>query len=426
MASSERRFALTVFIIATLIPTAAAVVVSLQPPPPPPSPARIVPTVTPIQHVVVIMKENHAFDNYFGTFPGADGLPPNVSLPDRTGGTVSPHWLTSIPFADLPHDRGSMLQDYDNGRNDLFAVVADSVSPGLGNYSVGYYDSRQIPGYWSLAANFTLADHYFAPVFGPTDPNRLYSFAGQSGGLLDNNITYTTVDVPTIFDQLQGRGVSWNYYYSSALVSYAPPYYLAHIRDNRTLLSRLVPLSQLSTDVASGSLPNVSYVDPESDYAVSEHPPWNVSAGDAWTSQLVASIMASRDWPTTAILLTWDESGGFYDHLAPPQVDAYGEGFRVPMIVISPYAKRHFVDAEVMDHTSIMKFIAANWGLPSLTTRESRASDMFSAFAFPVPSNATTSALSFSSWTDSTAGAAALRTGPALPEDPRGHREESS
>ncbi len=372
------------------------------------------------------MKENHAFDNYFGTFPGADGFPANVSLPDGMGGTVSPHWLSSIPFADLPHDRGAMLQDYDNGRNDMFAVVADNVSPGLGAYSVGYYDARQIPGYWSLAANFTLADHYFAPVFGPTDPNRLYSFAGQSGGLLGNNITYTTVDVPTIFDQLQAKGVSWNYYYSSVLVSYAPPYYLAHIRNNRTLLSRLVPLSQFSTDVASGNLPNVSYVDPESDYAVSEHPPWNVSVGDAWTSQVVASIMASRDWPTTAILLTWDEAGGFYDHVPPPQVDAYGEGFRVPMIVISPYAKRHFVDQEVKDHTSMMKFIATNWGLPSLTPRESQASDMFSAFTFPAPSNATTTALSVSSWTESAASAALLRTDPVLSAVPVDLREEPS
>lgn len=394
MVASERRFALTVFLLATLIPVAAIVAVSLEPAAPPPPQPPVVPTVTPIQHVVVIMKENHAFDNYFGTFPGADGLPPNISLPDGTGGNVSPHWLSSVPAADLPHDRGSMLQDYDDGRNDMFAAVANHVSPGLGNYALGYYDNRQIPGYWSLASNFTLADHYFAPVFGPTDPNRIYSFAGQSGGLLDNNITYTSVDVPTIFDQLQGRGVSWNYFYSSILVSYAPPYYLAHVRNSQTLLSRLVPLSQFSSDVASGSLPNVSYVDPESDYPVSEHPPSNVSVGDAWTSQVVASIMASRDWSTTAILLTWDEAGGFYDHVAPPQVDAYGEGFRVPMIVISPYARRHFVDSEIMDHTSIMKFIATNWGLPNLTTRESQSSDMFSAFTFPPLANTTTAVLS--------------------------------
>src|SRR3989475_11949395 len=127
---------------------------------------------TPIQHVFVIMKENHAFDNYFGTFPGADGIPKSASLPVDGAGTVYPHWLSASWTFDLPHTRADMLAAFDGGKNDMFAAVAERAFPGLGNISVGYYDERQLPFYWSIAQNFTLADRYFASMLGPTDPNR--------------------------------------------------------------------------------------------------------------------------------------------------------------------------------------------------------------------------------------------------------------
>jgi len=123
-------------------------------------------------------------------------------------------------------------------------------------------------------------------------------------------------------------------------------------------------------------------VDPEDDPLVSEHPPENVSEGEAWTMKIIRSIAKLPQWNTTAILLTWDESGGYYDHVPPPQVDEWGYGFRVPMIVISPYAKPGYVDHETMDHTSILKFIATNWALPFLTERVAQAGDLRSAFTF--------------------------------------------
>ncbi len=344
------------------------------------------PGTTPILRVIVIIKENHAFDNYFGTFPGADGLPPNVSLPDGSGGFVEPHWMGATSSPDLPHSRAAMLASYDDGRNDMFAAVANQASPGLGNISVGYYDGRELPGTWALARNFTLADRYFQPMFGPTIPNRLYSIAGQAGGLTTDSVPLGGIDIPTIFDQLQARNITWRYYAFNDFLNRAIPLDITHIADNPAMASNVVPMSHLAADIASANFPSVTYIDPEGDLpgdlAINDHPPGDVSTGDAWTAATVAAIMASPMWSRSAIFLTWDEAGGFYDHVPPPQVDAYGYGFRVPMLVISPYAKRGYIDTDVMDHTSILKFIASNWNLPPLTPREANASNVSSAFAF--------------------------------------------
>lgn len=375
--------------------------------PPGPSVPSLVPGTTPIQRIIVLMKENHAFDNYFGTYPGVDGIPPNVTLPDGSGGTVSPHWLDATSTPDLPHDRQAMIGAYDNGSNDGFAAVANAAGSGLGNVSVGYYDYRELAGYWGLASNFTLADRYFASMLGPTIPNRMYSIAGTAAGLITNPLRGMRVDVPTIFDQLQARGISWRYYYSTSLLFDPTPLYVAHIAANASMAANLVPLSHLAGDIMAGNLPSVTYIDPSSELpgalAINEHPPGDVTTGEAWTLGIVASLMASPMWNTSALLITYDESGGFYDHVPPPQVDEWGYGFRVPMIVVSPFAKRSFVDHGAMDHTSILKLIAANWNLPSLTPREANASDMLSAFSFP---NGTVSGAS--------AGVAGSRTPPPL------------
>ncbi len=357
---------------------------SVQPPSPPPA---LVPGETPIQRVIVIMKENHGFDNYFGTYPGADRIPPTASLPNGSGGKVYPHWLNTTWTPDLPHSRTAMLEDYDGGRNDLFAAVAERLLPGLGNISVGYYDGRQLAYYWSLASSYTLADHYFSSMLGPTDPNRLYSIAGDAGGLSTNPITGSGVDVTTIFDQLEARGISWRYYGTTNAFETTIPLQLPHIAANPAMSSNVVQLATIGSDIASGNLPSVTYIDSNgflpADIEINEHPPGDVTVGVAWTAGLIKSLIASPVWPTSVLFLTWDESGGFYDHMPPPQVDQWGYGFRVPMIVVSPFAKRDFIDHDIMDHTSILKFIARNWNLPPLTPREANATDMMSAFAFP-------------------------------------------
>ncbi len=352
-----------------------------------------VPGTTPIRHVVVIMKENHAFDNYFGTFPGVDGIPAGVSLADGQGGNVTPHWINSTWTLDLPHSRDAMIQSYHNGSNDLFAAVAEAHAPGLGNVSMGYYDRRQLGYYWSLAENYTIMDRYFQSMLGPTVPNRLYSFAGTSDGLGSNVIWQVPMSSPTIFGQLQARGISWRYYYSPGIFVGPLPSYFPEIRSRSEMIAQLVPMDQLFGDLSAGNLAQVTYIDPSEDFFISEHPPEQVSVGAAWTKGIIDAIMSSPAWKTTAIFLTMDESGGFYDHVPPPQVDGWGYGFRVPMIVVSPYARRAFVDHQVMDHTSIPKFIAANWGLPMLTQREAGANDMLSAFDF---ANLTTDTITLS------------------------------
>jgi len=386
MAASERRFALAIFLAAMLIPVAAVVSYVNRPAPLPPAPPPpIVDAATPIQHLVIIMKENHAFDNYFGTFPGVDGLPANVSLPNGQGGTASPQWIASTWTWDLPHDRTSMIQDYDGGRNDMFAAVAASWSPSLVNVTMGYYDARQLGYYWSLASNYTLADHYFQSMLGPTIPNRLFSLAGQAGNLTSNDVPFGGIDIPTIFDQMEARGVTWRYYYSPSIIYNPLPLYFPRLKADPDMESKVVSMDRFAGDLAGGTLPNVTYLDPEADLQLSEHPPGNVTIGEAWSEGVIQAIQASPEWSSTAILLTWDENGGFYDHVPPPQVDAWGYGFRVPMIVISPYAKRGFVDSQLMDHTSMLRFIADNWGLPYLTNREAHAGNLTSAFDFARP-----------------------------------------
>ena len=277
---------------------------------------------------------------------------------------MRPHWINTTWTPDLPHSRAAMIEAYHNGSNDLFALVAESQARGLGNVTVSYYDRRQLGYYWSLAENYTIGDRYFHSMLGPTVPNRLFSFAGTNDGLESNAIWLANISSPTIFGQLQSRGISWRYYYSPGVLVAPLPTYFPEVASNPDMRARVVPMDELSKDLSSGNLAQVVYVDPSEHFSISEHPPEDVAVGEAWTKTLMDAIMSGSSWSSTAIFLTWDESGGFYDHAPPPQVDHWGYGFRVPMIVVSPYARRGFVDHDTMDHTSILKFIADNWQLP--------------------------------------------------------------
>ena len=148
------------------------------------------------------------------------------------------------------------------------------------------------------------------------------------------------------------------------------------------MVAKVVSMNNLASDVASGALPNVTFIDTEADLSLSEHPPGNVTTGEAWSHTVISEIQAGPGWPNTAIVLTWDENGGFYDHVPPPQVDEWGYGFRVPLIAVSPYAKHASVDHAIMDHASMLRFIEDNWGLPYLTHRVDTAGNLTSAFAF--------------------------------------------
>ncbi|HYM38957.1 MAG TPA: alkaline phosphatase family protein [Thermoplasmata archaeon] len=404
--------ALAIFLVAILLPVAAVITRVIVPPPPPPGPPPLVPGVTPIDHVFVIMKENHAFDNYFGTFPGVDGIPPNVSLPDGYGGAVSPRWISSTSTPDISHTRGAEITAYANGTNTGFAIAVDGGDRALANVTMGYFDARQIGAYWSLARNYTLADRYFQSMLGPTIPNRLFSFAGTNAGVTTDVLLGASFNLPTIFDQLESRGVTWRYYYTGGFYHGPLPSYFTGISSNPTMMSRLVGMDHLVGDLNANDTAQVTIIDPEDSFDISEHPPQDVTVGEAWTMSIVRAIMGLRTWNSTAIFLTWDENGGYYDHVPPPQVDSWGYGFRVPMIVVSPYARRGYVDHTAMDHTSMLRFIDDNWGLPYLSVRVAGAGNLTSAFDFRAPASgssvaalpsATTSSASVvaSVWSDS-------------------------
>ncbi len=327
----------------------------------------------PFQHVVEIMMENHAFDNFFGSFPGADGPPAGTALPDGQGGTVAPYWINGTSTPDLPHFRAAEIADVNGGAMNGFVEQMAKVDPSAAATPMGYYNESQLAGLWGLAKEFVLCDHYFASVLGPTIPNRLYAMGGGSAGILTDTLPPGTY-LPTIFDQMTQYGFSWSYYYAPGLFPPLPSL-LVPLAWSSAKLADLHPLSELPSVIDAGTLPALTFVDPESS-PLSQHPPLSILPGEAWVVGLVRSLEASPLWNSTVIFLTWDEGGGYYDHVLPPTVDALGDGFRVPMIVISPFSRAGAIATGVYDHTSVLHFVENAWGLPYLDSRVAEAGNL--------------------------------------------------
>jgi len=369
---------------------------------------------THINHIVFIIKENRTFDNLFGTFPGAEGT---------TTGLISSGDRMTLRHADdrMPRDIGHDWEDartaMHGGRMDRFDLVHD------GNrrndfLSMSQFLASDIPNYWSYAEHFALADHMFSSLAGPSFPNHLYTIAAESGHAINNpnslvwgcdadskttvdvmdatgKVTsqYPCFDVPTLADKLESAGVPWTYYAPgphqhgyiwSALDA------VRHIRESPLWQTRVAPFERFTNDAANGRLPSVSWLIP--DFEVSEHPTvtafagttMNVSecAGENWTVQQINAIMRGPDWPSTAIVLTWDDFGGFYDHVPPPAIDHLGLGPRVPLIVISPYAKEGIVSHTTYEFGSILQFIETRFKLKALGARDVEANSLMDMFDF--------------------------------------------
>jgi len=333
----------------------------------------------PIQHVVVIVEENHTFDNYFGRFPRAHGLGTVGALPATKGGPplVRPFHLQDPALPrDLCHEDRCGYADFDNGANDGFVYTTGT------NLTMGYYDGTDIPYYWDYASRFTLFDNYFSSVMGPSLPNHLYLVAGTSGGLT-NNTAKTSFTYTPITDELDAKHVSWRYYAggSDQFNGWNPlPNFLSFIT-HPTKLVNIRPTEEFFSDINQKFLANVTWIMPPTQ-KLSEHPPFNPVMGEHWVVAVINQIMKSEYWRSTAIFLTWDDFGGWYDHVPPPRVDSVGYGFRVPLLIISPYARAHLIDHTLSDHASILSFIEAKFGLPPLATRDARASNLLEAFDF--------------------------------------------
>src|SRR2546423_1275113 len=403
-------------------PKAITATVPFTPPPTSDRPSRVdvarFRTTTPIKHVVFIIKENRSLEDMFGTFPGADGTRVANDKGKSRPLVHGPMYDQRLPH-DLPHDYIAALKDYDHGKMDGFTQ-----SPASARYAYTQLTKNQLPNYWHWAQHFVLADHFFASVNGPSFPNHLYAIAAQSGGAHDNpvppsnkargryktwgcdsppteKVIVNTADGPqkippcfdfmTLGDVLTKKGIPWPSYAAPPVPWEVPPgrsgYIwstyspIRHFRDDPKAWHRLVfPVQQVVSDIRQGRLVPVTWITPQ--FAYSEHPEYNFCYGENWSTRVIDAIMKSRMWKNTAIFLTWDEWGGFYDHVVPKQIDRFGLGIRVPFMVISPYAKAGFIDHRRGEFSSVLRFIEDNWHLPHLTKRDQEASDLKEAFDF--------------------------------------------
>ncbi len=375
-----------------------------------------------IQHVVVIMQENRSFDQYFGTYPGADGIPmkngvPTVCVPDpKTHSCVKPF----VDHADVngggPHAQVDATKDINGGKmNGFIARVQmaqrnceDPTNPACtaaakasgGSDVVGYHTQSDIPNYWAYAQNFVLQDHMFEPNASWSLPEHLFQVSEWSADCSRHNpASCTNTDMPTpsppngnptsppkkgapiyawtdLTYLLHKNNVSWGYYVATgtqpdcendAALSCAPvaqnaqtygiwnplPYFDTVKQDKQE--SNIQSVQKFDNAAQNGTLPAVSWVIPSG--ATSEHPPDPVSAGQSYVTGLINTVMNGPDWNSTAIFVSWDDWGGFYDHVVPPTVDENGYGLRVPGLVVSPYAKHGYIDHQTLSFDAYTKFI---------------------------------------------------------------------
>jgi phospholipase C len=377
------------------------------------------PGIHTIKHVVVIMQENRSFDSYFGTYPGADGIPmrdgvPSVCVPDPTHKTcVRPYHDSANRNAGGPHDHRDAIKDINGGKMNGFIIqarrgrhldcVANVDAPAC-SYApetpdvMGYHDAREIPNYWSWAKSYVLQDHMFESDTSWSLPAHLYMVSGwsakcrQKGNPMScrpavqapgsppgepQNKTGATPDYAwtDVTYLLHKHHVSWRYYvfpgeqpdcadgdmFCAAVPQGAKtpgiwnplPWFDTVRQDHQ--LGNITPISQFYNDARNGTLPAVSWITPAQ--KVSDHPTALISAGQTYVTSLVDDLMKSPDWSSTAIFLTWDDWGGFYDHVQPPTVDGQGYGLRVPALLISAWARHGYIDHQMLSFDAYLKFI---------------------------------------------------------------------
>jgi phospholipase C len=321
---------------------------------------------TPINHLVLDMQENRSFDTYYGfaTFAGRFGVPKGYSQPDGSGGSVTPYHFTSLSTPDISHSWTATHGEWDHGKMDGF-YTTDGIN------CIGYYTEADLAFYYSLFDTSTLCANYFCSQLGPTWPNRFYWASGTSGGITTNGIWgYGVFSYPMILDLLEAAGVTWKVYnIGMDSVPFGNTdnvfvFWQNWAKDQRTHGSEGEYLNDLDT----GRLPQVSFIIPSYARGWDEHPPADVSVGMGIQQELITALRNSSAWSSAAYILTYDEAGGYFDHVSPLQLDAFGLGLRVPTWVISPYARPGHLESTLYEHSSILKFIEYNWGLPTLAS----------------------------------------------------------
>ena len=407
-----------------------------------------------IQHLIFIVQENHSFDNYFGTYLGANGitldtaipidpnqtslgyvrpyhlnvtqpimiwgdeLPPGVADPDDlpTSDSTSFH-VGNESVEDLPHSWLVAHRAYDNGKMDGFIAAEGSI------VTMGYYDRSDIPYYWDYADQYVLDDNFFSSMMGPSFPNHIYIASGtngpvtklppvclqnpckwiQNGRIIDDppsdyDWQGLSLDWSTLAEELSNANVPWTWYTGKAnplkpdvwdvlpLFTYFqnhPDQLDEHVRNTQAFVNA-VQNGQLSTVswIFPGGWVPPTYPAVCKGQSTSEHPPARSDCGMDYVSYLVNQVMQSQYWQSSAIIITWDDYGGFYDHVPPPQVDADGLGFRVPALVISPWAKHGFIDHTQYELASMLRLAEESFNLPTLGVRDLKTNDMMNSFDF--------------------------------------------
>jgi phospholipase C len=423
-----------------------------------------------IEHIVILMMENHSYDNYFGMLDrggagftiGPEGRPAGAN--PRADGTEVPLWTSpgtkQEELTPTQSWNASHIQ-WNEGKCDGFVRSIEQTRPAGTDATepMRYWTETELPFYYGLARTFPLATRWFCDCLGPTFPNRRFLISGTANGLMDD-LPFDMIDYPangTIFDHLSAHGISWaNYHYmppgkitlrrlahvswlryfrllfgavagifpqlhpmlESKLQVTADLYPLGLLRS----LNHVRPMTQFFAAARAGTLPSVCIVDPDF-YATSEENPQDIAAGEALAAQVINAVMAGAGWPGTLLIWLYDEHGGYYDHVPPPAAPApddvparspyerypilrlfrrtalgkkltecdsgpstYSQfGFRVPAVIVSPYAKRDHVTEQVYDHTAILRLIQRKWNLPPLTARDAAAADLLETLDFGAP-----------------------------------------
>lgn len=357
-----------------------------------------------LQHIVVLMMENHSFDNHFGALGrrGVDGLTFDAngqavnSNPGPTSAVRASHAPSTCQAGyGISQSWDASHRCWDQGRNDGFVKTC-------GAQSMYYYDAGDLPYYYALASLFPVCDRYFASVMAQTYPNRRFLISGSAFGQVGDPLPSPTDPNPrpsgfgTVFDMLNAFGITWKDYFADLPTAGLFPYVVENNPGN------VVPVGEFFADCAAGTLPQFSLVDPES-FQASEENPQDVKTGAYYAYQVINAVLRSPAWRSTALVLTFDEHGGYYDHVPPapavrpdaippsvPAGDTYGDlyswtGFRVPALMISPWARKRYVSHTVYDHTSILRLIESKWNLPALSARDANAAPMLDCFNFATP-----------------------------------------
>ena len=379
-----------------------------------------------IQHVVIVMQENRSFDHYFGTLSGVRGFSDpraRATFFQKDGGTtVHPFHLPKQCLPDLTHEWGAQHQSWDGGRMDGFLRAHDAANgTAIGPETMGYHTRSDISFFYALADAFTICDGYFCSVIGPTYPNRLLSMSGtldpdgkNGGPLLKTDLAnrYDRFNWTTMPEALEAKGVSWKVYTDptqGGILDNILTFFKQYSPGSTLEKKGLKPTypADFQPDLANNRLPAVSWIAPN--LVVSEHPGYSTPlAGEMVVRQVVEAILSNpKVWKNTALFITWDENGGFFEHVKPPTAPPgtpgeyvtvsnlppeaegirgpIGLGFRVPMLVVSPFSRGGLVCSDTFDHTSTLRFIERRFGVrvPNLSAWRRRVTgDLTSAFNF--------------------------------------------